>query len=115
MSLSPRRGCPPTGLPAGYPSWPSGLPGEVPGRLTQDVPLFFQLSDPSAQLGVLPLSRTRTLARDRRRPRLAGAITAPLVISAGPAPQRLAVDAQVITINAIVSPAETGTTRPHQP
>ena len=40
---------------------PARLPGEIPGRLAQDVALFLQLPDPPPQFGVLFLDRARRL------------------------------------------------------
>ena len=77
---------------------PARLPGEIPGRLTQNVAFLFQeLTDSPTQLRVLILDRAGHLTGGRPRPGRSRAGTPALIIGPDPATQRLAVDAQVVS------------------
>lgn len=67
-------------------------PGEIPGRLPQNVPFFLQFADPASQRGVLVLHRA-----SRRRRRRPARRSPTLIIGADPTAQRLPVAPEIVS------------------
>src|SRR5205085_1909458 len=72
---------------------PARLPGEIFGRLAQDVAFFLEVADPFAQRGVLVLRRGRGRTGRGGGDLWSGALR---VVEPDPVPQRLVVDAEVL-------------------